>query len=205
MSKETYYPENLIETLFINEPHIDTEYIVKNFEVNISEILATIPQREADILMKRFRDGMTLKEIASIYRLSQDRIRQLESKAIRRLRVPSRLYKLRYGVDVLQLQDDIKKLTAELVLKKQTLLSQLANPELIDVTEQEVREYTKIEHFDFSVRTFNCLKRGGIDTLGELLNHTDMQLLRIRNLGRKCLLEIITKLQEHGFELKKEE
>lgn len=58
---------------------------------------------------------------------------------------------------------------------------------------------TAIEDVDFSVRTFNCLKKEAINTLGELIKHTEGELLAIRNFGKRSLDEVIEKLAQ--FEL----
>jgi DNA-directed RNA polymerase subunit alpha len=60
---------------------------------------------------------------------------------------------------------------------------------------------TKIEEMDFSVRTSNCLRREGITTVGELIQRTESDLMRIRNFGRKSLQEIKDKLAGMGLEL----
>lgn len=62
-----------------------------------------------------------------------------------------------------------------------------------------------IEELDMSVRSFNCLKRAGIDTVAELTNHTEEDMIKVRNLGKKSLDEVIEKLHSLGLELKKSE
>lgn len=59
---------------------------------------------------------------------------------------------------------------------------------------------TAIEQLDLSVRTFNCLKRAGIAKVGELLERSDDELLKVKNLGEKALEEIRTQLREKGFD-----
>lgn len=59
-----------------------------------------------------------------------------------------------------------------------------------------------IEELDLSVRSFNCLKRAGIDTLSDLFARLDEGIsscMRIRNLGRKSLEEVLRKAQEKGY------
>lgn len=63
----------------------------------------------------------------------------------------------------------------------------------------------KIEELDFSVRTYNCLKKEGINTIGELIQFSEKALLDIRNLGTKSLTEIREKLQERGLGLQDDE
>lgn len=62
-----------------------------------------------------------------------------------------------------------------------------------------------IEELDLSVRSFNCLKRASINTVEDLINRTEEDMMRVRNLGRKSLDEVIAKLNALGFSLKKEE
>ena len=62
-----------------------------------------------------------------------------------------------------------------------------------------------IEELDLSVRSFNCLKRAGIDTVEDLISRTEEDMIKVRNLGRKSLEEVIQKLHSLGLELKKSE
>lgn len=64
---------------------------------------------------------------------------------------------------------------------------------------------TTIEELDLSVRAFNCLKRAGINTVEDLINRTEEDMIKVRNLGKKSLEEVIQKLHSLGFELKKED
>ncbi|MBQ8448176.1 MAG: hypothetical protein IJX27_04525 [Clostridia bacterium] len=59
-----------------------------------------------------------------------------------------------------------------------------------------------IEELDLSIRSFNCLKRAGIDTVGDLTEKTYDDMIKVRNLGRKSLEEIIQKLLSLGVNLK---
>lgn len=62
-----------------------------------------------------------------------------------------------------------------------------------------------IEELDLSVRSFNCLKRAGINTVGDLINKSEEDMMKVRNLGRKSLEEVINKLASLGFTLSSEE
>ena len=59
-----------------------------------------------------------------------------------------------------------------------------------------------VEELDFSVRTYNCLKRAGIDTVRDLTERTYEQMLMVRNLHQKCVEEVINKLSSLGLSLK---
>lgn len=62
-----------------------------------------------------------------------------------------------------------------------------------------------IEELDMSVRSYNCLKRAGINTVQELVQKTEEDMMKVRNLGRKSLEEVMEKLEELGLGLRKTE
>lgn len=62
-----------------------------------------------------------------------------------------------------------------------------------------------IEDLDLSVRSYNSLKRAGINTVQELISRTEEDMMKIRNLGKKSLEEIRTKLSELGLDFRKED
>ena len=76
--------------------------------------------------------------------------------------------------------------------------------ERAEVKKEKVLEMT-IEELDLSVRSFNCLKRAGIDTVEDLIDRTEEDMMKVRNLGRKSLEEVIQKLNSLGLGLKKDE
>ena len=69
---------------------------------------------------------------------------------------------------------------------------------------EKVLEMT-IEELDLSVRSFNCLKRAGINTVEDLINRSEEDMMKVRNLGRKSLEEVIWKLASLGLSLRKDE
>ena len=73
-----------------------------------------------------------------------------------------------------------------------------------DNTKDRVLEMT-IEELDLSVRSFNCLKRAGINTVQELTEKTEEDMMKVRNLGKKSLEEVQHKLADLGLYLKKSE
>lgn len=73
-----------------------------------------------------------------------------------------------------------------------------------DDSKGKILEMT-IEELDLSVRSFNCLKRAGINTVEDLTNRTEEDMMRVRNLGRKSLEEVIAKLDSLNFTLRKDD
>jgi len=62
-----------------------------------------------------------------------------------------------------------------------------------------------IDDLDFSVRAYNCLKRAGINTLQDLTNMTELEVMKIRNLGKKSLKEVLDKVRELSLELREDD
>ena len=73
-----------------------------------------------------------------------------------------------------------------------------------ETKKEKILEKT-IEELDLSVRSFNCLKRAGINTVEDLINKTEDDMMRVRNLGQKSLEEVIEKLYSLGLSLKKDD
>lgn len=69
--------------------------------------------------------------------------------------------------------------------------------------DREQRLEMMIEDLDLSVRSYNCLKRAGINTVGELVRKTEEEMMKVRNLGKKSFEEVERKLGELGFSLSK--
>lgn len=83
----------------------------------------------------------------------------------------------------------------------QRTTSGVGNANKEDNSDGETVVRKAIEDLDLSVRSYNCLKRAGINTVGDLANMTEDELVKVRNLGRKSLDEIKKKLQELGLGL----
>ena len=76
--------------------------------------------------------------------------------------------------------------------------------EKAETQRDKVLELT-IEELDLSVRSFNCLKRANINTVEDLISKTEDEMMKVRNLGRKSLEEVINKLAMMGLHLADEE
>jgi len=90
----------------------------------------------------------------------------------------------------IDLSDDAKN--AEIMVEKE------------ETKKEKVLEMT-IEELDLSVRSYNCLKRAGINNVEDLISKTEEDMMKVRNLGRKSLEEVIHKLEALGLALSKEE
>ncbi len=88
-------------------------------------------------------------------------------------------------------------------------LTEAANDVEIMVEKEEEQKdkimEMSIEELDLSVRSYNCLKRAGINSVEELTQRSEEEMMKVRNLGKKSLEEVINKLQELGLSLRKDD
>jgi DNA-directed RNA polymerase subunit alpha len=108
--------------------------------------------------------------------------------------------------------DEAVSLAAKILIEHLELFMNLsesaANTEVLvnkpDSKGNEVLKMT-IEELDLSVRSYNCLKRAGVNTVEDLASKTEEDMMRVRNLGRKSLEEVLQKMESLGLSLQKEE
>lgn len=108
--------------------------------------------------------------------------------------------------------DEAVSLAAKVLSEHLNLFIDLSTTaQQVDVmVEKEENEKVKalemsIDELELSVRSFNCLKRAGINTVEELINKTPEDMMKVRNLGRKSLEEVLEKLKELGLSLNNSE
>ncbi len=104
--------------------------------------------------------------------------------------------------------DEAVSLAAKVLSEHLSLFIDLSenakNAEVMVVKEDDNKEKVvemSIDELELSVRSYNCLKRAGINTVRELINKTPDEMMRVRNLGRKSLEEVLSKLKELGLQL----
>lgn len=90
-----------------------------------------------------------------------------------------------------------------------TNLSDIADKTGIMNAKQEDNKLKKLEtpidELDFSVRAYNCLKRANINTLGDLTEKSELEMMKIRNLGKKSLKEVIDKIKDMGLRFREDD
>jgi len=108
--------------------------------------------------------------------------------------------------------EEAMALSAKILMEHLNIVTNLS--EISDVTgimnaKQEDSKMKKLEtsidDLDFSVRAYNCLKRAGINTLGDLTEKSELEMMKIRNLGKKSLKEVIDKIKEMGLRFRDED
>lgn len=109
------------------------------------------------------------------------------------------------------LADDAIALASKILTEHLKLFSDLSQSGIVSdiLVEKNSTERNRIlaitiDEMDLSVRAYNCLKRAGICTVEDLTNKTEEDMMKVRNLGRKSLEEVIKKVHSYGLDLKKE-
>lgn len=198
LSISTIYPFNVIYDV-IEDRDAEPLYSFSP-ELIMKTITETLTIREADVLLCRYRDGMTLDEVGKKFNVGKERIRQIEAKALRKLKHPTRMNSMR-AVSY----NDYKELESRYSTVEYAY-NQLSDkkeiPELISETSVEGMP---IMDLNLSVRSYNCLYRANIRTVGDLINKTRHEMERVRNLGKRSLFEIEQKLISMGLGFRTEE
>ena len=105
--------------------------------------------------------------------------------------------------------EEAMALAAKIMIEHLNIVTNLS--EIADITgimnaKQEDNKLKKLEtsidDLDFSVRAYNCLKRAGVNTLGDLTSKSELEMMKIRNLGKKSLKEVIDKIKEMGLKFR---
>ena len=214
------YPETLLEQLGIVPQEYSNYYdeVLPNFEENWQVLVskANMRDRELLVLTNYYKHQETLERIGKSLNITRERVRQLLIKATRKAKhyrdfliegkekfvlINAKERNRIYG----QVKNEMTKDIAISVVKETCNLDEIS--EIYKYVEEHlpVDEKTKtitIEDLDFSVRTYNCLKRARIDNLSELIDLEEEQVYKIRNLGKKSLKEIKRKLKEYGVDFK---
>lgn len=209
------YPENLLINVFDK-----TEYDVfdkretrflpvdKDVRDGIDYVLSKLTERERQVIKFRYEDMMTLGDVGRELSLTNERIRQIEAKALRKMRQPINAGYLLYGIHGYGIR--MRRNAAERELRKATEAERRAKELYAEAekltgegkkqaamklyTEEEIAD-TTIDELELSVRSYNALKRNGISTVLELRNLIEKDgedaLKKIRNLGVKSQREVL--------------
>ena len=202
MKERLEYPYNLIEDLEL-EPCECFEHFNERLEFLLTKLVIT--DREEKIIRLYYIDGKTFEEIGKYFGTTRERIKQIHDKAIKKLKLFKKYF---YGgkwclMEELAKEEYQKYLETQKSFRtyesaKQYIL-QYENGVFLPIKEQ------KIENLDLTMRSYNCLKRAGIRTIGDLLNFSYYDLIKIRNLGRKSMKEILDTIHDLGLKFRGEQ
>lgn len=176
--------------------------ICPNFEEKLKGKIdkSDLTDREKRVLNLRLFDGKTLSEVGKELGVTRERIRQIESKAYRKMRHPMFQLSVIDDLDYLQKHETFKRYRAafyDSVFDKDEELKE----QDIEAEREKTLEDIHLSELELTVRSFNHLSRAGIKNLKDLSGYSIQDLKSVRYLGKKSLEEIIEKTDAiPGFE-----
>jgi len=179
-------------------------------EIDIScaiEALQTLTTRELFCLWKYHGECKSYAEIGELIGVGGTRISQINKKAYRKLRHPSRSYQVIIRTSRQELISAKDKKIQEQSQLIQGMIEDIDRyhrlcPDFAEDPQNNYKcsnENIPLEDLDFTVRTYNCLKRAGKDFVRNILDMEESDFSKIRNLGRKSAEEIIEKIRKLGY------
>lgn len=178
------------------------ELIYRVYVPALKEAMSELTEREQKVLELRFVHGMTYEQCGYRFNVTRERIRQVEHKALRKLRNPR--FAKHYLLDTLDKAFEIDAERASLERENIELREKLEKYENVPKPKVEPKKIN-IDEMELSVRSYNCLKRAGIYYVSDLEGMTCEKLKKVRNLGRKSMIEVINKAAEYGIVIPLEE
>lgn len=191
--KSQTYPNNLIAD--INNISASKEEFTTDVERGIEVAILTLTNREAEVIKQRYKENKTLKAIADYYEVTEERVRQILNKALRKLRHPNVIKYIELGLEG-YINSQYTKGYSDGYIKG------LNDAKSGDKATQKSDMFfqNNLESVELSVRAYNCLKQAGVNTIGDLLEFDDIEsIYNIRNLGKKSAVEIARKLSDFGI------
>ena len=199
---ESEWPYNLIEAIRGEEWE---EELTIDQELGLHHMLKSLTARERACVEAMFREEKTLREIADDFGVTQERIRQVIAKALRKLRNPVRGRYLTRGYYAEKteayeqmIRQVYNRIEEERESAKRKMLYELRQ------IEAETNKYghhgRPIDDLELSVRSHNALRKANLRCVEQILALPDIkELYKVRNLGTRSALEIVDKLRERGY------
>lgn len=201
------------------EDGVPVQYTGDIGTVALAMAMSNLTAREEKVLWLRFFDGMDYEAAGKVFGVTRERIRQVEHKALRKMKWRKNVRQLMSigitaywqqevertaqgiaGAYKAALDKEYDERVADWEANRETELTE-ARPDTEAESDRIRRLKMPIEEMDLSVRSYNCLKRGCMNTVEDITLRTYEQLMHVRNLGRKSLEEITQRLTELGFRL----
>lgn len=181
-TKKKEYPYNLLEEVFAYKEYELTE-ITDDMADGLAYTISVLGERREAILRMYYEESKNTREIAEHFGVSSSAICSMKRNAVMRLRRPDAMCYITYGLKGFEERNQRLRLEKE-VKKNSELYQQVMG--------------MRFEELDLSVRSFNCLRRAGFVTIGDIVDLTEDEIVGIKNLGWKQYDEIGRKLLARG-------
>lgn len=196
------WPYNLVNDIFQEEINW---VISKDQEAGLMHSINLFANgRNKEMLLAYYRDYRTLEDIAGDYNITRNRVHQIIVRCVRIMRSPLRKRLIEDGLEgtnkIIEEEHYVFARRRQLEMRKIEIAAiekEIEDKKDLPSYSKDIYDTPILETFDFSVRTFNCLARGNINTLRKIVNAVnDDSIINLRNFGRKSYDEVINKLHE---------
>lgn len=201
------YPGNLLAELERNGNREPILCLPEDWELSLEYVFTVgLTEREAKIVKQRYQQGMTYESIGMAHGVTRERVRQIDAKALRKLRHPSRWRYIQYGITAVV--ESVHEVAFQEGYQKgyqfgclQGYKTAVADVKANKVNYLEHGDLT-LEDLELSVRSHNCMYRAGVKCAMDIIDMGYHKLIRVRNFGKKSYDEIIEKLEKLGYDVR---
>ena len=176
------YPYNLLEEVFANKEYEPAE-LTDDMADGLAYAIAALGERREAILRMYYDEGKRAREIADYFGVTTSAIYALKRNAVMRLRRHDAICYITYGKKGFEEREHRLRLEKE-IKKNSEQYQQVMG--------------VRFEELDLSVRSFNCLRRAGYVTIGDIVDLTEEEIIHIKNISWKQYDEIGRKLLARG-------
>lgn len=209
--KENEWPYNLLEAIGMN-PEDPLDYMSTESELELAMCMSRLTEREKLVIRERYFRQKSQKEVGKVIGTAAERARQIEAKAVRKLRHPYTASGiiLRHGAkayiegvveEQVKARLQIKEAELEEAYQKKMIELEQGEDVAQAIDEHKNRMAIPVEELDLSVRAYNCLIHAGCRTVGDIVtNYPNLQdACKIRNFGRISMDEVTRRLGQMGI------
>ena len=196
---EAPWPYNLVRSIFDGDSDVSFKILNEDQLKGLDMALSTLTPRERLIIYDYFKRNQTLKQVGEIYNIGTERVRQIVSKAVRKLRHPSRGRLIRYGLqgaDLYKWKRDLEFEEIELSKRQKAVDEEKARISANEKTLGIPHDLSQsIDELDLSVRTYNCLFQKNLRSVKAVVEFFEKSDYHsVRNMGITSYKELQEKL-----------
>ncbi len=176
------YPKNLLMTIqstAVNAVELPIDAITDDVLAGLEYAISTLSEREQSVIKMRYQERKSFREIGLAHGVTLECARHNEENALRKLRIPKCLGYIKHG------RCGYEKLIAKMEAEEKERMGSKLN--------------ITLEELDLSVRSFNRLKVHGCDTVADLIKLSEEDIVRIKNLGKRSIVEVARTLSNVGI------
>ena len=176
------YPYNLLDEVFANKEYELTD-LSEDMADGLTFAISALGERRKAIVQMHYAEGKSVREIAEFFGVSISAIHTMKRNAVMRLRRPNAMCYITYG------KKGFEEREQRMRLEKKVQRNSEHYQQVMGV---------RFEELDLSVRSFNCLRRAGFVSIGDIVDLTEDEIIQIKNMGWKQYDEIGRKLLARG-------